>query len=142
MNSNQLSWTPQPSRALTHGIPPSRSLKRPKLALPKSKVLILVIALLPPHRILNCTISWSLQPKLPPTFTSSTSPSLSVQGPAAQLHNYPPPHHSTPGWLLYHLCQNFITNALQEPLALCAPRCVLFPADVGKDEVPHENSGL
>jgi len=44
-----------------HGIPPSSSLKRAKLALLRSKVLILLIALLPPRRILNSSISWSLQ---------------------------------------------------------------------------------
>jgi len=69
---------PPPSRALAHGIPPSSCLKRPKLALLRSKFLILLIALLPPRRILNWTISWSLQPSLPPTFTSSTSPSSFV----------------------------------------------------------------
>ena len=69
---------PLPSRALAHGIPPSSSLKRAKSALLRSKVLILLIALLPPRRILNSTISWSLQLSLPPTFTSSTSPSLFV----------------------------------------------------------------
>ena len=78
LNSDQHSWNPLPSRALTHGIPPSSSLKRPKSALLRSKVLILLIALLPPRRILNSTISQALQPSLPPTFTSSTSPSLFI----------------------------------------------------------------
>ena len=78
LNSNQLSWTPLLSRALTRGIPPSRSLKRPKLTLLKSKIMILLTALLLLCRILNSTISWSLQPRLPLTFTSSTSPSLFI----------------------------------------------------------------
>ena len=59
--------TPLPSRDLTHGIPPSMSLKSPKLAFLKSKIVILLSALPPPQRILNFTISWSLQPRLPPT---------------------------------------------------------------------------
>jgi len=47
-----------PSQALTQGIPVSRSVKRPMLALLKSKVVTLLIGLLPPLRILNFTISW------------------------------------------------------------------------------------
>ena len=39
--------------ALAHGIPPSSSLKRAKSALLRSRVLILLVALLPPCRILN-----------------------------------------------------------------------------------------
>lgn len=77
-NINQISWKPLPSRAWTHGIPPCRSLKRPNLALLKSRIVILLIDLLPPQRILNYTISCSLQPRLPPTFTPPTSPSLFV----------------------------------------------------------------
>ena len=43
MNTHQLSWTTLPSTALTHGIPSSRSLRRPELALLKSKVVILLL---------------------------------------------------------------------------------------------------
>lgn len=64
MSIKQLLWTPLPSRALSHGIPPNRSLKRTKLPLLKSRVAVLLIALLLPCRILNSTISWSLQPRL------------------------------------------------------------------------------
>ena len=52
LKSDLHSWTPLPSRALAHGIPPSSSLKRAKSALLRSRVLILLIALLPPRRIL------------------------------------------------------------------------------------------
>ena len=77
---------PLPLRALAHGIPPSSSLKRAKSALLRSKVLVLLIALLPPRRILNSTISWSLQLSLPPAFTSSTSPSLFVSTRSSRAH--------------------------------------------------------
>lgn len=43
---NQLSWFPLPSRALPHGILPSRFLKRPNSALLKSRVVILLCSLL------------------------------------------------------------------------------------------------
>lgn len=39
--NNQLSWTPFPSRIVSHGISPSRSLKRPKPSLLKSRIVIL-----------------------------------------------------------------------------------------------------
>lgn len=73
MNSKQLSWTLHPSRALSRGTYSNRSLKRPKLALLKSRVVSLVFALLPPVRILNSTMSWSLAPRLPLTFPPTTS---------------------------------------------------------------------
>lgn len=57
---------------------PCRTLKRSKWAFLKSRVVIWLIASLPPCRTLNCTISWSLHPRLPPGFTSPTSPSLFV----------------------------------------------------------------
>uniref|UniRef100_A0A8B9QIY0 dUTP diphosphatase n=1 Tax=Apteryx owenii TaxID=8824 RepID=A0A8B9QIY0_APTOW len=72
-----------PSRALTHGIPPSRSLKRPKLALLKSRVAILFIALLPPRRILNSTIScMGLAVAIPQGYYGQVVPcnSLSLRG--------------------------------------------------------------
>ena len=96
-------------RVLTHRISPSTSLKRPKLSLLKSKVLILLIALLPPCSILKFTISWSLQPRLHPAFTSSTSPSVCV---------YKVQQHTSPCWLLHYLHEKFITDALQEPPGL------------------------
>ena len=79
LSVDQLSWVPLPSNMLAQGIPPGRSLKRLKLALLKSRVVILLVALLLPYKILNSTISWLLQPKLPPNFTSPTSPSLLVR---------------------------------------------------------------
>lgn len=69
---------PLSSRSPTPWIPWGRSLKKPKLALLKSRVTVLLILLLPPFRILISTISWSLQSRLPPDFTSPISPSLFV----------------------------------------------------------------
>lgn len=69
MNTNQLSWASLPARALFHSILPSRSLQRPKSALPKSRVASLPCCLLTALGILNCTTSWSLQPRLPLRFT-------------------------------------------------------------------------
>ena len=55
MNTDQLSWAPIPSRALSHGILPSRSLRRPKSALLKARVASLLHTLLAALRILNST---------------------------------------------------------------------------------------
>lgn len=75
---SQLSWIPLLSMAIIHGNLPSRSLKRLKSALLKSRVVVLLFALLPPFKILNSTILWSRQPRLPPTLISPTSSSLFV----------------------------------------------------------------
>ena len=79
LNINQFSWTPLPFRALCHGTILSRSLKRPKSAFLKSKVLSLLCTFLNALRILSCTISWSLQPRLPLSFTFPASPSFLVR---------------------------------------------------------------
>lgn len=55
---------------------PSRSLTSTTSALLKSRAMTLHFALL--LSILNSTISWSLQPMLPQTFTSPTCPSLFI----------------------------------------------------------------
>ena len=79
MNTDQLSWAPLPSRAISHGILPSRSLRRPKSALLKSRVASLLRTRLAALRIVNPTVLWSLQPRLRLTFTFPTSPSLLVR---------------------------------------------------------------
>jgi len=58
---NQLSWTHLFSRAVSHGILPSRSLNRSKCAVLKSRIAILLFALLLPLMVLNSTIAQSLQ---------------------------------------------------------------------------------
>lgn len=76
----------------SHGILISRSFKRPKFAFWNLRVLVLLTAGLPPCRILISTISWSLQPRLPPTFTSSTTSScFLVQGPTTHPSLLAPP---------------------------------------------------
>jgi len=66
LSVKQFSWAvPLSSNTLPHGIPLSRSLKRSKLALLKSRAAILLNTFLLPHKILNSTILWSLHPKLP-----------------------------------------------------------------------------
>ena len=79
MNINQHYWATLLSRALCHGTLPSRSLRRPKYALLKSKVGSLLYTLLAVLRTLNSTISWSLHARLSLIFTFPTSPSLLVR---------------------------------------------------------------
>ena len=78
LDINHLSWTPLPSKVLSHRTPPKRPLMRPKSALLKSRVVSLLFTLLSALRILNSTISWPLQPRLPLIFTYATSRSLWV----------------------------------------------------------------
>ncbi|KAK4819332.1 hypothetical protein QYF61_001165 [Mycteria americana] len=122
------------SGALSHGTLPSRSLKRPKSALLKSKVASLLCTLLGALRILTSIISWSLQPRLPLSFTFPTSPSLVGENKVQ--------HSTSPPWLLYHLEKEVIINTFQEPPGLLMPCCVVPPTDIGVVEVPHEDQGL
>lgn len=67
---------------------PGRCLNRPKSALLKSRVVVLLFALFPPLRVLNSSISESLQPRLPLTFLfliRRILPCLQVSGPAEYL---------------------------------------------------------
>lgn len=70
MHTHQLFYIPLFSRAVSHRILPGKSLNWLKSALLKLRVVVLLYALLLPLRILNCIISWSVQPSLPPTFTN------------------------------------------------------------------------
>lgn len=56
----QLSWPSLLSKDMSHGIPAVSAVVHPP-----SRILV---ALLPSLRMLNCTISWSLQPRLPSTY--------------------------------------------------------------------------
>lgn len=67
---NQVCWITLLFRTLSPGILPSRSLKSLNLTLLKARVVILLVALLPPLRILNSTISQLVQPVLTPTSSS------------------------------------------------------------------------
>jgi len=79
LDINQLAWAHLPSRASSHGTLPSRSLNRPKSTLLKSRVVSFLCTPLAALRILNSTIAWPLQPRLPLSFTYPTSPSLLVR---------------------------------------------------------------
>lgn len=69
---NQLPWTLASSCRTVQ----SRSLKRPKPALPKSRTVSLLCAFFAALMILNTITSWSLQPRWPLTFTFLISSSL------------------------------------------------------------------
>ena len=75
---NQFCWAPLPSRVVSRGILPWRSLNRPKSVLGKSRVVILVFILRTPLRILNSTVSCLVQKRLLSVFTSSSSSSVLV----------------------------------------------------------------
>ncbi|CAM9626289.1 unnamed protein product [Bubo scandiacus] len=113
----------QNSRALSHVTLPNRSLKRPKSALLKYRVGSLLCALLSALRILNSTISWSLQPSL---FLNSLNFTF-LTGPC---------------WLLYHLEKEFNINTFQEPPGLLMPCCVVPPTYIRMVEVPHDDQDL
>ena len=44
-------------------------------------------------------------------------------------------------WLLYHLEKEIIINGL-EPPGLCLSSCLVFPADIGVVDIPHEDQCL
>lgn len=78
MKIKQPFWTTPLSRPISYGFLSNRSPSMPKSALLKSKVVMMLFALFASFRILNSIILWSLQPKLPLTFTSMTCSSLFV----------------------------------------------------------------
>lgn len=65
-------------QSISHRILPGRSLVRSESAPLKPRVVILLFALFPPHRILNSITSRSLQPRLPLTFRTPSSSLLFV----------------------------------------------------------------
>lgn len=69
LNITQFSWPYHHLRAASHRTPPHRYLKTPKSSLLKSRVVSFLLLLSAP-RILNSSISWSLQPRLPLVFLS------------------------------------------------------------------------
>ena len=133
MNINQISWAPLPSRALSHGILPSRSLRSPKSALLKTRVASLLRTLLAALGILN-SILWSLQPRMPLTFTFSTIRFLVGENKVQ--------HRTSPCGLLCHLEGEVVIKAFQEPTGLLVPCRVVPPTDVGVVQVPHEDQGF
>jgi len=71
-------WTPLPFSTLSHGTLSTSVLNRPKSALRKSMVVVLLAPLSSSPQTESSVISWLLSPRWPPTTTSPTSPSLSV----------------------------------------------------------------
>lgn len=63
---------------LPHGIPPTNSLNKQQSAHLESRACAVLHSFLFPHRIMDPTIEWSLQPWLSLTIVSPTSSSLSV----------------------------------------------------------------
>lgn len=72
---NQISWAPLPSRALLHGDSSKQILKEAKVCSSEVQFYDLVFSLLP-FSVLNFSILWSLQPRLPLTFISPVILSL------------------------------------------------------------------
>lgn len=72
----------------------------------KSRVVNLLPTLLVASEIFNSTILWSLQPKLPVSFTFPTSPSLLVK------------HSTVHCWLLNQLVKDICCKCTQEPSGL------------------------
>lgn len=97
-----------PQRPLSHSALSSRSLNRANSVLLKSGVMSFLNTLLHVLRVLNSTISWSLQPKLPLIFTFSTSTSSLW-------------HSTFPPWLVYHFEKEVSINSLLEHPGLLMP---------------------
>lgn len=133
LNINQLSQAPLPFRTLFPGTMRKRSLKWPKFAFLKSDIVILLFAVLPPLRILNSIIPWSLQPSLSSTFMCPVSVFFFVSTRSSEI---------LPFWLLSHLSQEVVIKVLQEPPGgLLVPCCVFPPAGFRLAKVPHEGQG-
>ena len=60
---------------------------------------------------------------------AKAAPSLHILNQSFFVCQYRVQQHTSPCWLLQHLCQEVIINSLQEPPGLCVPGCVVFPAD-------------
>ena len=95
--SNQLSRTVSHEiLAVSHGFLSSRSLNCPKSTFLKSGVVILLFACFSPLTIQRSTASRSLQPRLSPPFTSSTSSSFLA---STRFHRVLPPIGSSITWV-------------------------------------------
>lgn len=118
LNINQLSWATVPSRALSYGTLPSKTLKRPKSALLKFGIVILLFTLFPLLRILNSIIC--LQPSQP----QGAPPCQCAWGSTEQLS-------SLTSLSLESGCCCLCTRGLHMPCS------VVLPADIGVFEVSH-----
>lgn len=121
LNMNKLSLAPLSSRALSHGTLPSISLKSPKLW----------FAFCPSFRILNSSMSWSLQHKV--VFNLNILPKSFI------VVEYEACYSTSSLWLLHSFCQEHAINALQEPPWLPVLCCVVSSA---VNEYPQQEHGL
>ena len=88
MKISELLWFPLPSRAVFHVFLMRRSLNKPKGTFLKTRVSN--SACLTSLKILDSTITWSLQPKLPfpwPLHREPVAPCMWVTGPAMHLRS-------------------------------------------------------
>lgn len=129
LNIKLLSWVSHPSKTLPHSILPNWSLKRAKFLCWSPGFWTQFSS--PPLRILNFTISWSLPPRLPLTFTSQQAPPCWYE--VQQI--------TCSCWLLYLSEEEVIHNTLQCLDCLCLAVLSLQPM-LGVVEAPHEDQGL
>jgi len=122
LNINQLSWAPLRSRALIHGMLPSRSLKRPKSALLKSRVQSFCF---------YAPLS-SQDPELHHLMVTAGQAAFGVHSPSEDKVQ----QRTSPHWLLYYLGQEVLTDALQDSPGLIMSCCVVLPADIRVVEIP------
>ncbi|KAK4821246.1 hypothetical protein QYF61_016545 [Mycteria americana] len=118
----QPSWTPLPFRAASQGTLSTSLLNRPKSALRKSKVAVLLTPLAASPHIKN---SYHFVITLPKTASNHhmAHKSFSVGEQQVQRGSFP-------RWLTHQLCQEVICHTLKEPPRLFLLCCIVFPADI------------
>lgn len=127
-NTNQLSWVPLPFRTLSHGTPPSRSLRRAKSALLKLKVVGLLCILLSEVR----HFMFIAAKASPLGFTFPTTLLVRMRSSITTLFVV----------FFINWRKEIIINAFQEAPGLSVSCCVIPLTGVRVVEVPHENQGL
>jgi len=110
------------------------SLKRTKSALLKCRAVAWLFALFPPHKIMNAIILWSLQSRLPLTFTSVTNSSLFVSNNSSRASYLV-------GFSITHERKLSSMHSRKSP-KLLEPFCVVPPAGIRVVIVPHRDHGL
>jgi len=130
LTTNQLSWAPLPSRALSHGTLPSYP-EEAKVFSPKVQGSEPVV-----------------HSPLCPKYLELHHFTVTAVKAALELHiPYKPllvgenkiQHNTSPCGLLYHLEKEIVINKFQEPPVLLMPCCVVPPMDIRVVEIPHED---
>lgn len=114
-----------------HGTLPDRSHDRPKSSLLKARVVILLLALLPPCRILKLHLMVTAVTAAP-TFPPQTSPATFVR----MRYSRAPPLAT---FSIKKLSSMHSRNCLNCLTPAC---CVVSAANPGVAEIPHEDQGL